>query len=116
MLDEHWLSNKRDVMVIGANAAGKTRWLLRLHSQAARIWKKQPALLLRAVDPIGAWTADPRVMAYMEATSGEPWRSTKCWEHAEWLVRWVKENRAVVLLDDAHLLAGRKLQALEKRA
>ena len=116
VLDEHWLSIKRDLMIIGANAAGKTRWLQRLHSQAGRIWRDRPALLLRAVDPIGAWSSDPRVIAYMEAHSQQPWSKTKCWERSEWLIRWVKAHHAVLLLDDAHLLAGRKLDIAQRLA
>lgn len=49
VLDEHWLSIRRDVMITGANAAGKTRWLMRLHAGAAAIWRDRPAILLRAV-------------------------------------------------------------------
>ena len=116
VLDEHWLSTKRDLMIIGANAAGKTRWLLRLYGQAAHIWKDKPALLLRAVDPIGAWSADPRIAQYMEATSKLPWAKTKCWERSEWLIRWVEHTHAVLLLDDAHLLAGRKLDIAKRLA
>lgn len=116
VLDEHWLSTKRDWMILGANAAGKTRWLQRLHSQAPRIWRDRPAVLLRAVDPIGAWTADPRIRAYMEATSGQPWSKAKCWERAEWLIRWVQQQRAVLLLDDAHHLSGRKLDIAQRLA
>lgn len=114
VLDEHWISTKRDLMVIGANAAGKTRWLLRLHGEAARIWKDKPALLLRAVDPIGAWSSDPRVREYMETTSQLPWSKAKCWERSEWLIRWVAHTHAVLLLDDAHLLAGRKLDIAKR--
>lgn len=116
VLDEHWLPTRGDLMIIGANAAGKTRWLLRLHSHAPRIWRDKPALLLRAVDPIGAWSADPRVIAYMEAHSGQQWRKAKCWERSEWLIRWVQAQRAVLLLDDAHLLAGRKLDIAKRLA
>lgn len=43
VLDEHWLPTRRDWMILGANAAGKTRWLQRLHSHAPA----KPALLLR---------------------------------------------------------------------
>jgi hypothetical protein len=116
VLDEHWLSTKRDLMIIGANAAGKTRWLLRLYGQANRIWKDKPALLLRAVDPIGAWASDPRIQQYMETTSKLPWSKTKCWERSEWLIRWVEHTHAVLLLDDAHLLAGRKLDVAKRLA
>lgn len=115
-LDEEWLSVRRDVMLLGANAAGKTRWLLRLYENAATIWRHQPAMLLRAVDPLGAWAEDPRVIAYMERTSHAVWAKTKCWERSEWLVRWVEATRAVVLFDDAHLLAGRKLDVAKRVA
>jgi hypothetical protein len=103
-------------MILGANAAGKTRWLQRLHSQAPRIWRDRPAVLLRAVDPIGAWTSDPRLRVYMEATSGQPWSKAKCWERAEWLIRWVQQQRAVLLLDDVHHLASRKLDIAQRLA
>lgn len=46
VLDEHWLPTKRDWMFLGANAAGKTRWLQRLHSHAPNIWRDKPSLLL----------------------------------------------------------------------
>lgn len=39
-------------------------WLQRLHSHAPAIWRDKPVLLLRAVNPIGAWTADPRIKTY----------------------------------------------------
>jgi hypothetical protein len=116
VLDEHWLSVRRDVMIVGANASGKTRWLMRLNAHAAQIWRRQPAILLRAVNPVGSWMADPRVIAYMEQTSGGRWSKIKCWERTEWLLRWVESTRAVVLLDDAHLLAGRKLDIAKRLA
>lgn len=116
VLDEHWLSIRRDVMIIGANAAGKTRWLMRLHAHAAQIWRRQPAILLRAVNPIGSWTEDARVIAHMESTSGARWSKIKCWERTEWLLRWVESTHAVVLFDDAHLLAGRKLDVAKRLA
>lgn len=116
VLDEHWLSVRRDVMLIGANAAGKTRWLLRLHASAEQIWHRQPAILLRAVNPLGAWADDARVSAFMEQQSGGLWAKAKCWERSDWLVRWVAATRAVVLFDDAHLLAGRKLDVAKQVA
>lgn len=116
VLDEHWLSVRRDLMLIGANAAGKTRWLMRLYASADQIWRRQPAILLRAVNPLGAWAADARVIAFMEERSGGKWARAKCWERSEWLIRWVAASHAVVLLDDAHLLAGRKLDIAKRLA
>lgn len=116
VLEEHWLSIRRDVMITGANAAGKTRWLMRLHASAEQIWRAQPAILLRAVNPIGSWMADPRVIEYAEQAGAVTWAKIKCWERSEWLVKWVQARRAVVLLDDAHLLAGRKLDIAKQLA
>lgn len=116
VLDEHWMPTQRDWMILGANAAGKTRWLQRLHRHADRIWRDKPTLLLRAVDPIGAWSADPRIQAHMESTTKQPWSKTKAWEKTDWLIRWVGDTHAVLLLDDAHQLAGRKLDVVQQLA
>lgn len=115
-LEQHWLSVRRDVILVGAAAAGKTRWLMRLHAGAAAIWHRQPAILLRAVNPVGSWAADARVVAHAEQHAGVRWTRLKCWERSEWLIAWVKASGAVVLLDDAHLLAGRKLDIAQRLA
>jgi hypothetical protein len=52
----------------------------------------------------------------MEAASGQPWSKAKCWERAEWLIRWAKAHHAVLLLDDAHHLSGRKLDIAQRLA
>lgn len=109
VLEERWLSVKRDVMVIGANASGKTRWLMRLAAQAGSVWRNKPAIFLRAVNPVGSWTADPRVIEYTEKETKLPWAKLKCWERTEWLIKWAESTKAVVIIDDVHTLAGRKL-------
>ena len=55
VLDERALSVKRDWLVTGANAAGKSRWLGRLYGEAPGIWKNRPTIYLRAVAPLSAW-------------------------------------------------------------
>lgn len=114
VLDEHWLSIRRDVMLTGANAAGKTRWLMRLYASADQIWRRQPTILLRAINPVGAWAGDPRVIAFMQEKSQTSWSKIKCWERSEWLIKWVEATNAVVMLDDAHLLTGRKLDIAKR--
>lgn len=107
VLDERALSVKRDWLVSGANAAGKSRWLGRLYGEAARIWKQRPAIYLRAVEPLAAWSEDERVKIWCEQ-HGQPWSKLRVWERVGQLVAWIEDTRAVVLLDDAHLLTGRK--------
>lgn len=107
VLDERALSVRRDWLVTGANAAGKSRWLGRLYGEAPRIWKARPAIYLRAVAPLSAWGEDERIKAWCE-DAGCTWSKLRIWERVEKLVAWIEEHRAVVLLDDAHLMNGRK--------
>lgn len=107
VLDERALSVKRDWLVTGAHAAGKSRWLGRLYAQAPAIWKQRPALYLRALAPLSAWCEDERLRTWCLAR-GEAWGKLRVWERLERLTAWIEAHRAVVLLDDAHLMTGRK--------
>ena len=107
VLDERALSIKTDWLVSGANSSGKTRWITRVHTQAAGIWRKHPAIMLRAHMPLSAWAEDERIKAHVEQ-NGERWNKLRTWERTERLISWVEANRAAVLIDDAHLLTGRK--------
>jgi hypothetical protein len=107
VLDERALSVKKDWLVTGANASGKSRWLGRLYGEAPGIWKQRPTIYLRAVAPLSAWGEDERVKTWCEK-AGHAWSKLRVWERVEKLVAWIEEHRAVVLLDDAHLMTGRK--------
>lgn len=107
VLDEQALSVKRDWLVSGAHSSGKTRWITRIHTEAAGIWRKHPAIMLRAHTPLSAWAEDGRVQGFA-AHHGKQWQKLRTWERTEQLVAWVAHTRAVVLIDDAHLLNGRK--------
>ena len=45
----------------------------------------------------------------MVAAQGRDWTKLKAYERADALIAWIKETKAVVILDDAHKLTGRKL-------
>lgn len=107
VLDEKALSVKTDWLVSGANSSGKTRWITRLHTEAPGIWRKHPVILLRAHMPLSAWAEDDRIKAFV-AQNGEHWTKLRTWERTARLITWVEQNRAAVLIDDAHLLTGRK--------
>lgn len=107
VLDEKALSVKSDWLVSGANSAGKTRWLIRLHAESAGIWRTAPVILLRAHAPLGAWPEDERVKAFAVERE-EDWRRLRIWERTDKLIAWVEHTKAAVLIDDAHLLHGRK--------
>lgn len=107
VLDEKALSVKTDWLVSGANSSGKTRWITRLHAVAPGIWRKHPVIMLRAHVPLSAWAEDDRIRAFVEQ-NGERWAKLRTWERTERLITWVEKHRAAVLVDDAHLLTGRK--------
>lgn len=108
ILNERALSVRQDLLITGANSSGKTRWLAKLDDKAPEVWPGREKIFIRAMEPLQRWYDDPRVAAFM-ATKGKSWDRLKTYERIDALVEWVKNTRPVVLLDDAHKLAGRKL-------
>jgi len=112
ILDERVLSVRKDLLIAGANASGKTRWLAKLNDKAAEIWAKQQKIFLRATEPLQRWCEDGRVIAWAEKHHGRPWARLRAFERADALIHWVHDSKAVLLLDDAHKLTGRKLDVV----
>ena len=112
ILDERVLSVRKDLLIAGANACGKTRWLAKLNDKAAEIWAKQQKIFLRATEPLQRWCEDSRVIAWAEKHHGRPWARLRAFERADALIHWVHDSKAVLLLDDAHKLTGRKLDVV----
>lgn len=108
ILEERCLSIRKDILVSGPNSSGKTRWLAKLDDKAGEVWIGREKLFLRAMEPLQRWYEDPRVMAHA-AAKGAAWAKLRSYEKVEALLSWVRETKPVLLLDDAHKLAGRKL-------
>lgn len=108
ILNERALSVRQDLLITGANSSGKTRWLAKLDDKAPEVWPGREKIFIRAMEPLQRWYDDPRVAAFV-VSKGKSWDKLKTYERVDALVEWVKNTRAVVLLDDAHKLAGRKL-------
>jgi len=106
---EEKISVRRDVLLTGAHQSGKSRWLARMHEEAPGIWKSRPAMLIRCVNPLAHWIEQEPVKAYAEQRFAKPWSKLRSWERVDALVEWVRENKPVLLVDDAHFLTGRKL-------
>jgi hypothetical protein len=128
-IDRELISRKRCVLIVGAHDAGKTRWLKRLQEAAAAIWgaKTQAApLFLGALRPLGGWYDSPHLEKWWDEpakaeeeakeagqNSSEPrrrWGKLRHWERAEALPDYLNQTGAVLFIDDAHKLQGRKLQ------
>ena len=106
---EKKISVRRDVLLTGAHQSGKSRWLARMHKEASGIWRNRPVILIRCVNPLAHWIEQEPVKAYAEQRFIKPWAKLRSWERVDALVDWVRENKPVLLIDDAHFLTGRKL-------
>lgn len=108
ILEERVLSVRKDLLITGPNSSGKTRWLSKLDAQATEIWHDKEKIFLRATEPLQRWYEDPRVIATVTA-KGRDWAKLKSYERVDALINWIKAKKVLLLIDDAHKLAGRKL-------
>jgi len=116
VLEQKGISTKKPVLITGAHASGKSYWLDRLHKDAERVWARIEAkpLHLAAVRPLSAWT-DVKHLELWWAYRKNPdedrhWTKLKAWERVDMLPLYLKETGAVLFIDDAHNLSGRKLK------
>ncbi len=117
-LSEQTISVKKPILVTGAHDSGKTRFIKRLYDDERAIYGakiKYPAVWLGALRPLSSWTDMEVLTAWFESgCKTNPknllWSSLKAYEKAERLADYVAQTKAVVFLDDAHKLTGRKLQ------
>jgi hypothetical protein len=115
---EEPISVKRDIMVTGAHDSGKTRWLTRLYEQSDRIWtkSKSPAIWLGALRPLAAWSDQQQLIDWWskkvstDPVNYEPWNKLPAWRRQELIPDYLKDTGAILFVDDAHKLSGRKLQ------
>ena len=107
-LEERVLSIKKDMLISGPNSSGKTRWLQKLDDKGGEVWAGREKLFLRAMEPLQRWYEDARVEAHAVG-QGKNWTKLRSYERLDVLLDWVKSSKVVLLLDDAHKLAGRKL-------
>lgn len=120
VLEQRHISTKRPVLITGAHASGKSYWLDRLRKDAARVWASRPAepLHLAAVRPLSAWT-DTKALELWWAKRNSPdddrhWSKLKAWERVDALPLYLQETGAVLFVDDAHSLSGRKLKITQE--
>jgi hypothetical protein len=106
-LDERAISVKHDLLITGPHSSGKTRWLTRMSELSQGIWKNRPCILIRALNPIGSWTEHPPLLEWAER-AGMHWQKMRPWERQGALLSFVENQRAVILIDDLHLMTGRK--------
>lgn len=121
---ETGIRKTRCQLIYGAHDSGKSRWLQRMHQKWSGIWGSQTKaepLFLGALHPVSSWTDQPAVGRWHddqetekargdENYSPRPWAKINQHQKAWRLADYVLETGAIVFLDDAHKLTGRKLE------
>ena len=137
LLVDEALGGEGGVALVGALGVGQLRGILgqlalghvQLRLQVARVdhgqqiagleqagqqLSEQLGAAVRGVttEPLQRWCEDDRVIAWAEKHHGRPWARLRAFERADALIHWVHDSKAVLLLDDAHKLTGRKLDVV----
>ena len=118
---EQALPKTKPLLITGAHDSGKTRWLTRLFDEAQSIWgpkskaqSKGEPLWLSALRPLSAWSDNKNIANWWEKAEKNsehiPFNKLPMWRRSEILPLYVEETKAVLFIDDAHKLTGRKLQ------
>lgn len=117
VISEKAVSRKKPILVTGAHDSGKSYWLSRLYQSDKDIWSKypEPSLFLDAIRPLSAWSDAPCVVRWWGKKQKidndlPPWSKLKAWERQDLLAEYLTENKALLFIDNAHKLSGRKLQ------
>ena len=120
VVSEQTISRTKPILITGAHDAGKTRWLTRLHERTEEIWGakiKADPVFLDTLSPLSAWCDTPAVNAWWNEEQKQlplderlPWKKLKQHERSDALAGYCKAKQPVLFIDDAHKLAGRKLQ------
>ena len=117
VISEQYISRKHPILITGAYNSGKSRWIIRLHQTANEIWAKYPAtpLFLDAVRPLSAWSDSACVEQWWTKKQEKddtlkPWSTLKAWERQDKLPDYLSDNKAILFIDNADKLSGRKQQ------
>jgi len=120
VIEQTSIKTKQPVLITGAHASGKSYWLDRLHKDHARIWASRSdatPIYLSAIRPMAAWT-DGKHLELWWGIRDNPdeerhWTKLKAHERLDALPLYLKETKAVLFVDDAHNLSGRKLKLVQ---
>jgi hypothetical protein len=118
VLEQRQILTTKPVLITGAHGSGKSYWLDRLRNDAARVWPSRAnavPLYFSATRPLSAWS-DTKPLelwwAGRQPMTGDDrhWTKLKAWERLDALPLYLEETGAVLFVDDAHNLSGRKLK------
>lgn len=114
------LRRKECQLITGAHDSGKSRWLLRLRDNRYEIWgKKSQPVLLEALMPLSSWIEVKGIERwhydkFSQDGDFTPWQKLNLQQKAELLADYLLDTEAMLFIDDAHKLTGRKAQIARK--
>ncbi len=108
------LKRKQCQLITGAHDAGKSRWLTRLKEKRTEIWGSKPEpVFLEGLMPLSSWVEVPQIEHwYAERYPDEErgWHRLNLQIKAGLLAEYLTDTQALLFIDDAHKLTGRKAQ------
>lgn len=80
------------------------------YGEAVENWIYPDAVFLGGNDPLSKWTDHIGMEKWWdEQNPNEPFKKIPAWKRAEVIPKYLRTTRAVLFIDDAHKLTGRKL-------
>jgi hypothetical protein len=118
---EEALTKKKPILITGGHDSGKTYWISRLFKEAQAIWVKYPAppVYLDPLRPLMAWSESPAVVTWWGKQTKEredlpPWSKLKAYERQEKIAEYLADQKAMLFIDNAQRLTGRKQQIVKE--
>lgn len=105
--EEHF-GVKQSHLIVGADNAGKSRWISKLSKESGLLWRGVNVLKVRSVDALTDWYAS---LPYQYRRGLDPQPKTTP-ERIEAIKEWLKGG--VLLIDDVHRATGRKVDYLSE--
>lgn len=112
-IERRHIGTRHPVLITGAHHSGKSRWLNRLHADAALVWPSRAGavpLLLVASDSMAQWTTARHLESWWAGRDHgdeeyRPWSKLRPWERTAALPLYLRETGAVLFVDDAHAVS-----------
>lgn len=103
------LSVKASFLIEGEAQSGKSKWLGRLYSAHSTIWRDKDCFFLGGRQSIGQWLTNDKLKAFAYA-AGQDYGKLQQWQRVDVMKAYFEAEKPVLLLDNADLLAGQKLE------
>ena len=116
-LSQQSISVKRPILITGAHASGKTYWLDRLRKESHRVWSSRAhaePVYMSSIWPVSDWTDGKHFESWWAKRNKDGddrnWTKLKPTERQRALPLYLGETGAVLFIDDADRLTGKKLE------